>query len=95
MWRDPKKSGMVFGGATLVFLFFAFLKMPLIALVCYTIATALTLVTLWARFGKTVGKCDPCALQFSSARTCACGLVSWRAAFRMSTKTSGTRCCTI
>lgn len=56
MWRDLKKSGIVFGAATAVFLFFYFLKMPLVALVCYTLATALLVMTLWARFGKTIGK---------------------------------------
>jgi hypothetical protein len=57
MWRDPKKTGIVVGVATAVFLFFYFLKMPLISLVLYSAGTFVLLVTVWARFGQSVGKC--------------------------------------
>ena len=57
LWRDPKKSGIAFGGATLVFLFFFFLKMPMISLILYSVGAILLIVTLWSRFGKSVGRC--------------------------------------
>lgn len=58
LWRDPKKSGIFFGVATLVFVTFMFMKMPLIALICYSAGALILLTTLWSRFGKTIGKCE-------------------------------------
>jgi hypothetical protein len=65
MWRDPKKTGIFVGSATAVFLFFYFLKMPLISLVFYSAGTFVLLVTAWSRFGQSVGKC---ALGLSTAQ---------------------------
>lgn len=59
MWRDPKKTGVFVGTATMVFLFFYFLKMPLVSLVLYSAGTFVLLVTVWSRFGQSVGKPMP------------------------------------
>jgi Reticulon len=57
LWRNPKMTGLYFGGATLVFIMFMFMKTPIISIVCYTAGTALLVSTLWARFGRSVGRC--------------------------------------
>jgi Reticulon len=62
MWKDVKKTGIVFGAINLLFFFFRFTKTPFVSIILYTIGGAVGLLTAWARFGSSVGRCDPCVV---------------------------------
>ena len=56
MWEDPKHSGMVFGGITILCGILFFSGLPIISLIAYTLSLALIVSTVWSRFGKSIGK---------------------------------------
>lgn len=59
LWRDVKKTGIVFGSVFAVFLFFMYTTIPTLALACYTVGLLLGACAIWSRFGKTIGKPMP------------------------------------
>jgi hypothetical protein len=59
LWRDVKKSGMLFGACTALSLFFFITKMSLATFICYVIALALIVCTAWSKLGANIGKCAP------------------------------------
>ena len=47
LWRDPKKSGAVLGGATVAFLFLSFAKINFISTLAYTLLSLVLGAFLW------------------------------------------------
>ena len=64
LWRDVKRSGILFGACTTVALFFFITKMSLPTFVCYLVAIGLVVAMAWTRIGPSVGQCV-----FSSPRS--------------------------
>jgi hypothetical protein len=56
LWRDVKKSGMLFGACTAISLFFFITKMSLATFVCYAVGFTLIGCTAWARLGPAINK---------------------------------------
>eukprot|EP00892_Ulva_mutabilis_P000229 jgi/Ulvmu1/10206/UM060_0006.1 len=59
LWRDVKRSGILFGACTTIALFFFITKMSLPTFVCYLIGIALVVATAWTRVGPSIGQPMP------------------------------------
>lgn len=59
LWRDVKRSGILFGACTTVALFFFITKMSLPTFVCYLVAIGLVVAMAWTRIGPSVGQPMP------------------------------------
>lgn len=59
LWRNKKVSGVVLGGATVVWFLFELLEYHLITLVCHTAILALSLLFLWANASTYINRSPP------------------------------------
>lgn len=59
LWRDVKRSGIVFGGATAVYLFILLNPLPWFTLICYALSVGTLAAFLWAQMGNFVSKSGP------------------------------------
>jgi hypothetical protein len=57
MWRDVKKTGMVFGGITLVYLLFEWSGLSLMTIVANVLLVVTLGCLLWANVGSLLGRC--------------------------------------
>ncbi|EFJ52248.1 hypothetical protein VOLCADRAFT_103251 [Volvox carteri f. nagariensis] len=58
-WRNPKDSGVVFGGATAAFLAYVLNPFSASTIICYAVAIASLATFLWAQMGNIVGRSGP------------------------------------
>ena len=56
MWRDVKKTGMVFGGVTLVYLLFEWSGLSLMTIVANVLLIVTLGCLLWATVGSLLGR---------------------------------------
>ncbi len=56
MWRDVKKSGLVFGGITLVYLLFEWSGLSLMTIVANILLTVTLGCLAWAFVGHLLGR---------------------------------------
>ena len=56
MWRDPVKSGVVLGGATLAYLLLEWSNISLLSIVANTLLIAVSVAFLWNNIASFTGR---------------------------------------
>ena len=57
MWRDPKKSGLVFAGVTLGYLLLEWSHYSLLTIIANVLLIAVTVSFLWNNIAGFTGRC--------------------------------------
>lgn len=56
LWRDPKKSGIVFAGATLAYLLLEWSHFSLLSIIANTLLIAVSVAFLWNNIANFTGR---------------------------------------
>jgi hypothetical protein len=56
LWRDPKKSGVVFAGATLAYLLLEWSHFSLLSIIANTLLIAVSVAFLWNNIANFTGR---------------------------------------
>lgn len=59
LWRDPKKSGIVFGSITVAYLLLEWSGLSLLTIIADAMLLAVLVCFLWANIGSMIGRAGP------------------------------------